>query len=74
MRSKLVVPAAPETRIFGLRPERFAVGAIFLLSSTLLAYLGVLVWAYPLGGWGFLIFYVVWYGVSRIMKRRVGPS
>jgi hypothetical protein len=74
MRSRLVIPARRERKILGVRPERFAAMTIFLLSMTLLAYLGVLVWAYPLGAWGFMVLYFAWYAVSRLIHRGAGPS
>ena len=46
-------------------------GSLFLLGTLLLAYLGALPWAYPLGAWGFLAFYLVWYGVARLTHRDV---
>ena len=74
MRSKLVVPSSRNRTVFGLRPERAISGSVFILVSLLLAYLGVIGWAYPLGAVGFLVFYLLWFTITRLAHARRGSA
>jgi hypothetical protein len=47
---------------------------VFILVSLLLAYLGVIGWAYPLGAVGFLVFYLLWFTITRLAHAIRGSS